>query len=77
MSEFEWMNIFGDNLVSILDEYRMTQRDLADAAGLTESAISQYIHKQRMPSIKAVINIADALDMSLDELIYFGDRIVG
>ena len=75
MSEIEWMNIFGDNLVSILDEYRMTQRELADAAGLSEAAVSQYINKQRMPSLKAIINIADALNMSIDELIDFGDRV--
>ena len=75
MTELEWINIFGDNLASILDDYRMTQRDLADAAGLSEAAISQYINKQRMPSIKAIINIADALEMSIDELIDFGDRV--
>ena len=76
MSEMEWLNIFGDNLADILREYRLTQRELADAAGLAESSISQYIHKQTIPSLKAIINIADALGMSIDELIDFGDRIV-
>jgi transcriptional regulator with XRE-family HTH domain len=75
MTEMEWLNIFGDNLVSILEEYRMSQRELADAAGLSESTVSQYIHKQRIPNLKAIINIADALDMSIDDLINFGDRI--
>lgn len=76
MSEIEWLNIFGDNLAEILHEYRMTQRELADAAGLAESSVSQYIHKQKIPSLKAIINIADALDMTVDELIDFGDRII-
>lgn len=76
MSEQEWIDIFGDNLVSILDEYKMTQRDLADAAGLDESTVSKYIHKRMAPSIFAIINIADALDISIDELVDFEDRIV-
>lgn len=77
MTEAEWIRIFGENLACILDEYRMTQRDLADAAGLSESSISKYINKQIAPSIFAVINIADALGMTVDELVDFGDRIRG
>lgn len=75
MSEVEWIDIFGDNLVDMLKEYKMSQRELADAAGLTESAISNFIHKRRAPSFKAIINIAYAFDCSIDELIDFGDQI--
>lgn len=75
MTELEWLKIFGDNLKSLLNEYRMTQRELADAAGLAESSISAYINKTKMPGVKALINIADAFNMSLDELIDFGSRI--
>lgn len=75
MSEMEWMDIFGDNLVDLLKEARMTQRDLADATGLTEAAISNYINKRRMPTVKALINISEALDISLDEFMFFGDTI--
>lgn len=75
MTEIEWMQIFGDNLVSILEEWGMTQRELADRSGLSESTISRYIHKEVAPSIFAVINIADTLGISIDELIDFGDRI--
>lgn len=75
MSELEWLDIFGDNLVSLLRDARMTQRELADAAGLSESTISSYIHKTKIPSLKAIINIAYAFDISMDELIDFGDMI--
>lgn len=75
MSEMEWMDIFGDNLVDLLKEARMTQRDLADATGVTEAAISNYINKRRMPTVKALINISEALDISLDEFMFFGDTI--
>lgn len=76
MSEVEWMDIFADNLVNVLDEANMTQKELADAIGVTKSIISRYINKQRMPSLKNIINMSDVLNISIDELIYFGDVII-
>lgn len=75
MSEQEWLNIFGDNLQEMLNEARMTQRDLAEDTGLSESSISNYINKQRIPTVRAIINIAYSLDCDIDELIDFGDRV--
>ena len=75
MSELEWMDIFGDNLRDALKDARMSQRELAEATGLHETTISRYIHKTLFPSLQAVINIAYALDMSLDELVDFGEPI--
>lgn len=76
MSELEWLDIFGDNLRDILLDANMTQRELADETGLSEATISTYIHKQKMPGLKAIVNIGYALDVDLNELIDFGDRIV-
>ena len=76
MTELEWMNIFGDNLRDILKEYGMTQKDLADESGLSETTISRYIKKQRIPNMKAIVNIANALDLTTDELINLDERIV-
>lgn len=75
MSEQEWLNIFGDNLQEMLNEARMTQRDLAEDTGLSEASISNYINKQRIPTVRAIINIAYSLDCDIDELIDFGDRV--
>lgn len=75
MTELEWLDIFGDNLVSLLRDARMSQRELADATGLTEATISYYINKRKMPGLKAIINIAYAFDVSVDELIDFGEMI--
>ena len=75
MSELEWLEIFGDNLIGYLGEARMTQKELAAAAGLPASCISSYIHKQRMPTLKAIINISYALDIDVGDLIDFGDKI--
>ena len=76
MSEQEWIDIFGDNLKDMLEDVNMTQRELADEAGLAESVISDYIHKKKGPGFKSIINIAYALDCDVNELIDFGDRIV-
>lgn len=75
MSEQEWLDIFGDNLVDLLKYANMTQRELADAARLSEATISAYIHKKKLPGVKALINISEALDCNLDDLMYFGDSI--
>lgn len=71
----EWIDNFGDSLSEILEEKGMTQRDLAKDAGLPISSVNAYIRKQSPPGIKAIINMAYALDMSVDELIDFGERI--
>ena len=75
MTEQEWIDIFGDNLRDILKEYGYTQRDLADAIGVTESTISRYINKQRMPTVPILINMSLELGIELDEFVIFGDRI--
>ena len=75
MSELDWLDIFADNLVSLLRDAKMSQRELAEAADLSEATISYYIHKRKIPSLKAIVNIAYAFDISIDELIDFGEMI--
>lgn len=75
MSEVEWLDIFGDNLRDLMEEKGYSQRDLADATGLSESAISMYLNKQRIPNVRAIINISYEFAISPDELFDFGDRI--
>lgn len=76
MTEFEWLDIFGDNLKSLLEDANMTQRELADAAGISEACVSKYITKLQAPNFRAIINIAYALDIDISELIDFGERII-
>lgn len=75
MSEQEWLDIFGDNLRDILKEYGYTQKDLAEAIGVSEITISRYIHKQRIPTVPILINMSLELGIELDEFAIFGDRI--
>lgn len=77
LSEIQWLGMFGDNLRYLLDDYHMTQKDLAEMTGLSEGTISKYINKTQMPTVRAIINISYALDESIDDLIDFGERIEG
>lgn len=75
MTQEEWKNIFGDNLSVILREKKMTQSQLAKESGVSMGMISDYVNKRSVPGIFAAINIAYALDMDLNDLIDYGDRV--
>ena len=75
MTQEEWKNIFGNNLSTVLREKRMTQSQLAKDSGVSMGMISDYINKRSVPGIFAAINIAYALDMDLNDLIDYGDRV--
>lgn len=76
MTELDLIHIFGDNLVGILEDQGMSQKELAQAAELSPGTISKYINKQQMPTVKALINIAYVLEVEPSELMplyYFID----
>lgn len=75
MTELEWMKTFGQTLKNKLDDAWMTQRELAEESGISESSISYYINGERIPKIRSIINIAHALSCDPAELIDFGDII--
>ena len=77
MSEVEWMDIFGTNLIIMLDENCMTQKELAEETGLSEGTISAYVNKVKIPGVRAILNISYVLNCSLDDLIDFGEPIEG
>ena len=75
MSQQEWLNIFGDNLVSILEEERISQKELSRLTGLSESTISRYINKLQMPNMRAIINISYALNWSFEDMLNYGSML--
>ena len=75
MGEAEWLDNFGDNLSILLADYGVSQAELAEKAGLSEPTISSYINKRRMPGVKAILNIAYALNIDIEDLIDFGSTI--
>ena len=76
MTQSEWKTIFGNNLLDLLRDKRMTRAELAKDAGLSKGRVSEYINGTATPSIFAIINMAYALDMDVSELVDFDDRII-
>lgn len=75
MDEREWLDIFSNNLREVMREKGYTQRDLSYATGLSEATISAYLNNRKLPGIKAIINIAYELNLTVDDLVDFGYRI--
>lgn len=75
MSEMEWLRIFANNLVYYLDTHGISQSELARRSGLEQGSISRYVNATQMPGIKAIINIANSLGVTVDDLVNFDDMI--
>lgn len=56
---------FGQRLKLLRDESGLTQVELADAAGLTSTAIARYERGERQPAWPAVLALAAALDVDV------------
>ena len=74
-SMVEWIDIFGDNLKEFIADRGMTQTEVADAANISCSVLSEYLNKRKVPGIRAIVNLAYALDCDVNELVDFGDTI--
>ena len=71
----EWSDNFSENLLELLNDRKMSQYDLAMESGISIGSINAYIHKRSLPGVKAIVNIAFALDIDINELIDFVDTI--
>ena len=59
---------FNERLCELLKKRGMSQKDLAEKAGITESAVSHYVRGDRFPRAKALAQIAIALGTTSDYL---------
>ena len=59
----------GKKIQEMLEIKGMSRKELAEASGLTEAAISRYITGSRVPKSISLSAIAKALDVSSDELL--------
>ena len=60
---------FNENLKLLLLEKSMKQADLCRMTGIQTSLMSEYINGRKSPTIGNAILIADALNISLDDLV--------
>lgn len=62
------MSVFSDNLNRIMTERGISQKWLADAANTTEATISRYANGVHKPNVDIIVQIAQALCVSIDYL---------
>jgi len=55
-------------LIALLKEKNITQKELAELTGMTESAISHYVKGDRVPRGVNLLKIAQVLGVSADYL---------
>lgn len=60
---------FNERLSLLLMQNGLTQKELAERAGVTEAAMSHYIRGDRTPRASVLARIADALNTSTDYLL--------
>lgn len=62
-------DLFRDNVRSIMDRDDWTTADLAEAAGMSASYLSQLMNGHRNPGFESLEAIAEALGVDPSELI--------
>lgn len=64
------MSVVGENIKRIRKEKRLSQRQLADLSGISQSAISDIENPAvtKLPNIDTIQKLASALHVSIDEL---------
>ena len=71
MSEDECKTEFSWRLRSRMQRKRVTQQDLSDMTGISQSCISGYLNGTNMPSFYKADKIAKALGCSVDDFRYY------
>lgn len=63
------VSIFSERISLLLSQKKLSQKDLAVKAGVTESAMSYYVKGERTPRGEVLSRIAKALNCSTDYLL--------
>ena len=58
----------GENIRTFRTKLELTQEQLAESVGVTAQAVSKWEREESMPDVALIPTIADALDVSTDEL---------
>ncbi|MBQ8023556.1 MAG: helix-turn-helix transcriptional regulator [Succinivibrio sp.] len=59
----------GKVILEQLKKLSMSQKELAEATGLTESAVSRYVKGERVPRGINLMKIANSLSITVDQLL--------
>ena len=70
LTDEEWKLSFKTRLYKIMKHRQMTQEELAEAVGTSQTMITRYINGYCIPSIVMLAKIARALKCSVDDFLY-------
>lgn len=63
------MSEFSERITDIMEQRHITQKELANMANVTESAMSYYVNGQRTPRIQVISRLAGVLGVTTDYLL--------
>lgn len=63
------MSKFSERITDIMNKRHITQKQLAEMANVTESAMSYYVKGGRTPRIDTLSRLAAALNVTIDYLL--------
>ncbi len=58
-----------ERIKMLMEEKHLTQKELASLANITEASMSKYLSGARTPRIDVIVNLANGLGVTTDELI--------
>lgn len=58
-----------EKVTKLMNERGISQKQLSQLSGITESSISRYLHNDQRPRMDIVVNIAKALHVETDYLL--------
>jgi transcriptional regulator with XRE-family HTH domain len=67
---------FPDKLKYLRIKLNLTQKELADKLGVSQSSINYWEKGQRIPSIEAVAKISDFFDITIESLLSSDDKLI-
>lgn len=68
------LQALGKRIRSLRENRSWSQTDLAKRAGLSQASVSEIERGERTPKVDALVHLADALDESLDFLVFGRER---
>lgn len=63
------MNKFGENLIRIRKENKISQQELAEKVNVSQQCVSEWEREKIEPTLSNLWKIADVFDISVDFLI--------
>lgn len=69
--ELMFRELFSRNVKRYMQRDGIGQKELASRSHLSQSAISKLLNGLATPTVRSAVNIALALDVEVDKLIYF------